>query len=132
MPVAFSNGSQLMAGVVGDRHIQLSRIYIREDIGTFKISGRYDVKSVAFLSLSSVLAVITVEGSIRLWSFDLGCCILNITMPMNTQHLGFQPNTGRLLTDLGTLRLKKNKRAFFPRDGASVRTATGSHAIEGL
>lgn len=112
MPVAFSHDSQLMACVVDKKCIQLSRVYTREDIGTFEISGRYNVKSVAFLPLSSILAVITVEGALRLWSFNAGCCTLNTRTRMDTRHLGFQPSTGRLFTDFGTLRLK-NKKALF-------------------
>lgn len=34
-------------------------------------------------------------------------------MGMDIRHLSFQPSTCRVLTDFGTLRVKKNKTALF-------------------
>lgn len=65
-PVAFSHDSQLMACVVDKKYIQLSRVYTREDVGIFEISGRDNVRSVAFLSLSSILAVMIVEATVKI------------------------------------------------------------------
>ncbi|RTE80803.1 hypothetical protein BHE90_004681 [Fusarium euwallaceae] len=89
MPVAISHDSQLMACIVGGKRVQLSSILARQDVGTFEISGLATVNSVAFLSGSSLLAVITLAGTVKIWSFAGRCCILNTRSDMETRHLGF-------------------------------------------
>ena len=106
--VAFSHDSTQLASALCDGTIKLWSISNGSTLQTLT-GHKNDVISVSFSQDSTHLASASSDRTVKIWSPSTGACLQTIEVNTILRRLSFNSTGSRLLTDIGTLSLRRSR-----------------------